>query len=639
MSARSTVLCLVAVLVALPLPRAQEAPRGPNIVYVMADELGYYELSCLGNPNLRTPNIDALAAEGMRFTQMLAGSAVCAPTRACFLTGKHSGHTSVRSNGGGTPLRAEEATIGTLLKERGYATGGFGKWGCGGRGSTGVPELHGFDLFLGYYDQVHAHTYFPAYLVRNSEEVPLPGNHGGRSGQTYSATVIFDAALEFVREHAAERFFCYLPVTPPHGMFDIPDDDPAWAQFADAPWPEEARRYAAMVALLDRQVGELVALLRELGIERDTLVMFSGDNGGADYFASPRLPRGVHGANVDPRSGAEFRGHKGQLYEGGLRIPFIARWPGRIAPGTVSDHLCYFPDVLPTLAELAAARMPADVDGISFVPTLLGAEAVGRAQAEHDYLYWEIGGQTAVRAGDWKIYRARPAAGWELYDLAHDVGEARDLAAEQPERVAALAAFAAAAHEPVREGTFADTTLHERDRAAKWGGAQPDQPAAARVAWPTEGIVSPAEIRLVRASSQSDFNGKVATNAFDGDPSTLWHTRFRPDLATGPHELVLDLGTPRRLVGFRYLARQDNGWNGTVAACELSLGDDPDAFPAPVVSTTLRRTKDPQDVTFPATTARYVRFRALSEIQSGPWASAAELALLTSDRYRVRFLH
>jgi arylsulfatase A-like enzyme len=448
-------------------------PQRPNVVYFVSDELGYYELSLMGHPHLQTPHIDRLAAEGMRFTQCLAGSSLCAPTRCCLLTGKHSGHTSVRTNGGGTPLRAGEATIASLLKSAGYATGGFGKWGCGGRGSTGVPEEHGFDVFFGYYDQVHAHTYYPPYLIRNSTEVPLPDNFGLSSGRTYSHYLIVAAALKFIREHRDRPFFCYLPVTPPHGLFDIPDDDPSWELFRERDWPEPARRYAAMVHLVDRNVGDVLTLLRELGLEERTVFFFSGDNGGADYFPDPQHPRGFHAANVDPRTGVEFRGKKGNLYEGGLRVPFLVRWPGRIPPGTVSDHLCYFPDVLPTICELAGATPPADVDGISFVPTLLEADAAGRPQPQHEYLYWELGGQTAVRVGTWKGVRPKPNAPWELYDLRTDVSEARNLAGDHPQLVERIARLAAAAHVPAEEGVFHHRDLHERDRQAKFGFRSP----------------------------------------------------------------------------------------------------------------------------------------------------------------------
>ena len=218
----------------------------PNVIYLIIDELGYYEPSYMGNLNIQTPNIDRYSAEGIRFTNGMAGSCVCAPTRCCLLTGKHSGHTSVRSNGGGTPLRADEATMASILKPLGYATGGFGKWGNGGRGSTGVPEKHGFDLFVGYYDQVHAHSFYPKYLVRNSEEMPLANNQGNREGETYSHYVIFEEAIKFIRTNKDRPFLAYLPFTPPHGNFDIPDNDPAWALYKDKPWSEDARRYAAI---------------------------------------------------------------------------------------------------------------------------------------------------------------------------------------------------------------------------------------------------------------------------------------------------------------------------------------------------------------------------------------------------------
>jgi len=445
----------------------------PNVIYCMADELGYYEPGFMGNPHIKTPNLDRMAAEGVIFTNCLAGSAVCAPTRGCLLTGKHSGHTSVRLNGGGTPLRAEEQTFASILKPLGYATGGFGKWGAGGRGSTGVPEAHGFDLFVGYYDQVHAHSYYTPYILRNSEEVPLTGNRGLSDGETYSHYVIVDEAMQFIRENKDKPFLCYLPVTPPHGLFDIPDEDPAWAIYKDQPWPEQARRYAAMVTMVDRQLGELNALLKELSIDEQTLIMFSGDNGGADYFVTDEYPRGVHGANKHPKTGVEFRGKKGNLYEGGLRIPAVARWPGKISPGRVSDHVWYFPDFLPTVAELTGATAPSDIDGISLVPELLGAEVVGRAQPKHEYLYWELTGQTAVRMGKWKAVQPlgpkKQSRDWELYDLEQDISETQDLAKEQPAILVQMRQIAAAAHSPVVEGTFSSTELHERDRAAKFG--------------------------------------------------------------------------------------------------------------------------------------------------------------------------
>ena len=473
-----TLLLLAALHALVAMRPGFGAERRLNVVYIMSDEIGYFEPGFNGGRNIETPNLDRMAAEGMRFTNLFAGSSVCAPTRCCLLTGKHSGHTSVRVNGGGTPLRADEPTIASMLKSIGYATGGFGKRGCGGRDSTGGPGKHGSDVFFGYYDQVHAHTYYPPYLIRNSEEVPLRGNNGGSKGATYAHDLIHQAVMKFIREHggAGRPFFAYLPYTPPHGNFDIPDTDPAWAIYKDKPWPEQARRYAAMVGMLDRQVGELLALLKDLDIEQDTLVLFSGDNGGADYFTSPDNPRGIHSANRHPQTGVEYRGHKGQLYEGGLRVPFVARWPGRIAPGSVTEQLAYFPDVLPTIAELTGATAPADTDGLSLVPTLCGEKFAGRGQPQHDFLYWELGGQTAIRQGMWRAVRSRPNAKWELYDLAVDPGESKDLADSKPETVAKLAALAATSHLPAVEGTFSRTDRHERDRRAKTG--QQDNPTA-----------------------------------------------------------------------------------------------------------------------------------------------------------------
>jgi arylsulfatase A-like enzyme len=440
----------------------------PNVIYIIDDELGYYEPAFMGGRNIQTPNLDRMAAEGIRFNNLFAGSSVCAPTRCCLMTGKHSGHTSVRLNGGGTPLRAEEPTIASVLKAKGYATGGFGKWGCGGRDSTGVPEKHGFDVFFGYYDQVHAHSYYPPYLIRNSEEVKLEGN-SGVAGKTYSQYVIHDAAMKFIREHARQPFFAYLPYTPPHGNFEIPDSDPAWAIYKDKAWTEPARRYAAMVTMVDRQVGEVLALLKELNIDDNTLVFFSGDNGGNDYFKSAEYPRGVHLANKNPQSGVEFRGTKGTLYEGGLRVPFIARWPGKIAPGRVSDHLGYFPDVLPTIAEATGSTPPTDTDGISILPELIGESAAGHKQLTHDFLYWEINGWIAIRQGDWRAVKPARSEKWELYDLAKDPSESKDLASVNSEMLAKLTSLATKAHEPVREGTFTRTDRHERDKRAKFG--------------------------------------------------------------------------------------------------------------------------------------------------------------------------
>ena len=615
-----------ATLLLLTTALSNQAVSKPNIVYIMCDELGYFEPSFMGGQTIRTPRIDKLAAEGVWFTQALAGSSVCAPTRCVLMTGKHSGHTSVRVNGGGTPLRAEEQTIANMLKRAGYATGGFGKWGCGGRGSTGVPEKHGFDVFLGYYDQVHAHSYYPPYIIRNSEEVPLPGNKGGSTGTQYSHYMIFEEGLKFIHTNKDRPFFCYLPITPPHGIFDIPNNDPAWADYKDKDWPEPARRYAAMVGMVDRQVGQVLDLLKELKLDENTIVFFCGDNGGNNYFQTPDHPRGLHSANKHPKTGVEFRGGKGNLYEGGLRIPMAIRWPGKIKPGRVSDHLWYFPDVMPTLAEITGTKAVKDTDGLSIVPELIGAKAAGRKQIDHKYLYWELGSQTAVRMGHWKAIRPRSNAPWELYDLKKDISEEHNVASDNPKIFEQMKALAAEAHEPAVEGTFADRANHEKDRRAKYGSTRPPQ-RPGRTKWKTKGLIANADFKVLRVSSENRGNGKFARNAIDGKANTIWHTQFSPEILKHPHEMIIDLGREHMIKGFRYLPRQDAGWNGTIKEIEITVSNDADNFGELTAKSTFKKTKTVQDINCDSVKGRYIRIRALSEINGGPWASIAEFGV------------
>ena len=288
--------------------------------------------------------------------------------------------------------------------------------------------MHGFDVFYGYYNQVHAHGYFPTYLIRNSEREYLPGNTGDRyTGQTYSHTRIFEETKKFIVDHKDRPFFCYCPWTPPHGYWGIPSSEPAWQNYKDKPWTagqqtqNDAKVYAAMLEMVDRQVGDLLAMLKEYGLDENTIVVFSGDNGGQRYFGNFFKP------NTCPITGDNFRGQKGDLYEGGLRVPYIVRWPGKIKPNAVTDHLCYFADVMPTLAEFAGVKPADNIDGISFAPTLLGESAAGRPQQQHQYLYWEAGDKRAVRMGHWKaVYAPHNNDGnyyWALFDLSAHIEE------------------------------------------------------------------------------------------------------------------------------------------------------------------------------------------------------------------------
>ncbi len=429
---------------ALITPASAQTPhriaqgKKPNIIYIMIDELGYFELSCMGNKYLETPNIDHMATEGVRFTQALAGGPVCAPTRCTLMTGQHTGHCTVRKNSQVWPMRAEDVTVAEVLKKAGYATGGFGKWGCGDRGTTGVPEKHGFDIFFGYYNQTHAHSFFPNYLVRNGEKVLLEGNTGDfYTGKQFSQYLIFDESIKFIRDNKDRPFFCYCAWTPPHGQWGIPDDDPDWLYFKDKLWPgvpKAAKVYAAMVKMVDRQIGQIFALLKKLDIDENTIVFVCGDNGG----------RGGFNNFFDPNR--YFRGQKGNLYEGGLRIPMFVRWPGKIKSGIVSDHLWYFPDVMPTLAELAGIDPPGNIDGISIVPTLLGEKAAGRKQKMHKFLYWEHQQQVAVRMGNFKAIKPGKNKPFELYDLSRDISEKNNIADEHPDILNQMKAYAQQSH-------------------------------------------------------------------------------------------------------------------------------------------------------------------------------------------------
>jgi len=443
---------IAAVLIGLAAPVwAADAP--PNIVYILADDLGYGDLNCYGQTKFATPNIDRLARDGMKFTQHYSGSTVCAPTRSSLMTGQHTGHTPIRGNLeqrpiGQAPLPAEAVTVAELLKRAGYATGAFGKWGLGPPGSEGDPIDQGFDEFFGYNCQRNAHNFYPKYLFRNREKIEL-------NGKTYSHDLIAEQALEFIRRHKDGPFFCYLPVTIPHAAMQVP------AAYHD-PWRKKLPQFegkigryshgtkvinpvaafAGMMTKLDEDVGRVLDLLAELGIDERTLVVFTSDNG----------PH--HEGGHDPvfwDSNGPLTGHKRDLTEGGIRVPMLVRWPGKIAPGTASDHISAHWDVLPTCCELAGIEPPAKIDGLSFLPTLLGKPT---EQASHAWLYWEFteqGGKRAVRMGPWKAIQhgiAKRPGPIQLYHLDKDLAEQHNVAAKHSDIIALAKQAFAAAHEP-----------------------------------------------------------------------------------------------------------------------------------------------------------------------------------------------
>ena len=428
---------------------AHSSSRKPNIVFILADDLGYGDVGCYGQKKIRTPTIDTLAVEGTRFTQFYAGSTVCAPSRCTLMTGYHTGHCHVRGNVL-IPLRAEDSTVAEILKRAGYATGIIGKWGLGEPDTTGIPNRKGFDYFFGYLGHVHAHNSYPDYLWRNEEKVPLPNvveNGVASKCAVYSNDLFTKEALEFVERSKAKPFFLYLAYTVPHANnergwragkdkaadqasaprdalsrvtgngLEVPSDEP----YTNEPWPQVEKNYAAMITRMDRDIGQLVARLKSLGIDDNTIIFFTSDNG-------PHK-EGGHDPTFFQSSGS-FRGIKRDLTEGGIRVPMIVRWPGHVKAGGVSDQVWAFWDFMPTAAQIGGVELPQGIDGISMLPALLG-----QAQKNHDYLYWEFfegGFRQAARMGDWKAIRKGLQGEVELYHLSDDPGETRDVASTNP---------------------------------------------------------------------------------------------------------------------------------------------------------------------------------------------------------------
>lgn len=481
---RTLLPVLAAALVPALAGAAASVAPPPNIVLILADDLGYGDLGCYGQAKIRTPAIDRLAAGGMRFTQFYAGASVCAPSRCVLMTGRHGGRCRVRGNAPLTlrarqTLTRDDLTVAARLKEAGYATACIGKWGLGMDDMPGAPWLQGFDFFFGYLDQVHAHNFFPDYVWRNRERVTLPNEVRaipvGKDGAwgiggiattkaVYSPKLMLDEALGFIETNRSRPFFLYFATPIPHANNEAAKElgngaeVPDLGLYANEPWPEPEKGYAAMVTYLDTQVGAIVQRLRDLGLEDRTLVLFASDNG----------PERKEFTGYDPaffNSAGGFRGFKRDHTDGGIRVPFIARWPGRIEPGSVSAHVGYFGDFMPTALDLAGLDRPAGLDGMSLLPVLLGRPG---APKRNGALHWEYhaGGssQAALLDGRWKGLRnERRDAPIELYDLAADPTEARDVAAGHPELVARVEAL-------FRTGRTDDPNWPLRDAPPPAGG-------------------------------------------------------------------------------------------------------------------------------------------------------------------------
>jgi arylsulfatase A-like enzyme len=408
------------------------AAERPNIVFILSDDLAQGDVGCYGQKLIKTPHLDRMAAEGTRFTQAYCGTSVCAPSRTSLMTGLHTGHSPVRANWeiapgeGQLPLPAETVTVAEILHEAGYATACCGKWGMGMFDTTGSPLKQGFDHFFGYNCQRHAHSYFPTYLYRDDERFELPGNDGKGVGKTYAQELIQRDAEAWLRANHARPFFLFYAITLPHGRHEIDE----LGQYADTDWTPQQKAYAAQVSRLDSDVGRILALLKELQVDDNTLVIVAGDNG-SSFNEQSEL-----GRRFDQSMGGQLRGFKRSMYEGGLRQMAIARWPGAVPAGRVSDDPWAFWDFLPTAAELAGAKIPAgfEPDGISLVAMLRGGAAPKR-----DYFYWELHEQAfiqAVRFGNWKAVRNGPNRPLELYELETDSGEKKDVSAQFADVVA-----------------------------------------------------------------------------------------------------------------------------------------------------------------------------------------------------------
>jgi arylsulfatase A-like enzyme len=412
--------------------RDMDDKRNPNIIYILMDDLGYGDLGCYGQNLMRTPNVDTLASEGVKFTQHYSGSTVCAPSRCCLMTGLHTGHARVRSNAR-IPLRPEDITVAEVLKNAGYTTGIFGKWGIGEPETTGIPNKKGFDEWFGYLNQGHAHNYYPHHLWRNRQQHWIKENVTGKK-DVYSHDLIVQESLKFIQQNKDNPFFLYLAYTLPHANnelgretgngIEVPSDEP----YSEEPWPQQERNFAAMIAKMDDDVGRIMSLLKEVGVDDNTAVFFTSDNG-------PHK-EGGHDANFFKSSGP-LRGIKRDLYEGGIRVPMIVRWPGKVKPGTVSDQVWSFWDFLPTAAEIAGVKPPENIDGISMLPAL-----IDQPQQDPEYLYWEFQQRTfkqAVRMGDWKGVRLSLNGQMELYNLRDDIGERNNVADKHPQIVRKMA--------------------------------------------------------------------------------------------------------------------------------------------------------------------------------------------------------
>lgn len=635
---------------------------GPNIVFILVDDLGWGDLSCYGQTNWTTPRLDAMAREGMRFTDAYAGNTVCAPSRATLLTGQHPGRVFQRGNGPVAFRRdPHDITIATRLRSLGYATAMIGKSGVAcNSADAALPHDKGFDHFYGVLSHVVAHRNYPREIVRNGEIITLPGN-SGYTGDTYANELWVDDAVSWIGAHKDGPFFLHLSLTPPHADLTVPErymapfrgkfDEVPHSKGGYFPQPEPRAAYAGMISFVDESVGRVLDALRAHGVDEDTVVFFASDNG-------PHFEGGTNPEVFD--SNGPLRGGKRDMTEGGLRTPQIAWWPGTIAPGTTTDVVTAFWDFPATALDLAGAALStnsletnsletgriefdqAGMDGISIAPTLLGTP---EAQEAREYLYWEFheqGGKQAVRMGDWKGIRlgvdADRDAPIALYDLREDLGETRDVSAAHPEVVARIARAMDEAHTPSDLFPFGRTpaSVSRSKGQRRLSNSHDDL------------VLDRAGFSVLHTSSASEFNGMTGAMAIDATPGgganleTKWHTAWKDAKPPHPHTITIDLGGTHAVHGLRVMARQDGTDNGTVRRLQVFVSDEaPTASdPAraympnmpntpPAADAALGFTKDEQEIMLPEPAmGRYVTIVTRSAHAGSPFACFSNIEIL-----------
>ncbi len=587
-------------------------PAKPNIIWILADDLGYADLSCMGQKSFATPNLDRMAGEGMKFTQFYAGCTVCAPSRACLLTGQHTGHVYQRFNG---PVQFREnprdITIASVLKRAGYRTAMIGKSGLSCNSFDGsLPNRKGFDHFFGVVSHVAAHRYYPRELWRDGKLEKIDGNFG-MEGKQYSTDLFVKDALKFVSAEKGKPFFLHLSLQQPHADLQVPDqyidkvigvfEDPAYKGTYYRSVPKPKATFVGMMKHLDESVGKLLDQLRTEGLAENTLVIFSSDNG-------PHFEGGHHPDNLD--SNGPLRGGKRDLYEGGIRVPMIAWWPGKVSPGTTSNHISAFWDLPATACELAGLSEPENSDGISIVPTLTGKTG----QLEHDYLYWEFHGhkgKQAVRMGKWKGIRLNVKkeryGKLELYNLSADIGETNNVAAQHPDIVKQLEQAMRQAHTP------SDSVSFER-------GVLSSHPPSKRI---TGGKLLDRSGWTIEASSQDQREGLLIGNAIDDQDSTFWKSN-----SSQPQWIRIDLGQPETITGIRILNRLDGNVMGLLCDYQVRLSLDGN-FDDAAVKGSLATNLDEHRIPLKATKARYLKIEFGNDAYDRRAASLAEINLET----------